>query len=135
MNLSTRGGTLRLRITCAFAICTFAVTASDFVCAQSGPQSLDGMWSDPPLDPVDFFCAGVCTQAGIDRLNALLDDPSNDDRPLAELISEAGRAEAEYVQPRFAPEALERRLQDPLQDPGYLNCEPWGLRSPFLPCG
>ena len=39
------------------------------------------MWSDPPAIADDWFCAGFCTDAGLERLNAFLDDPANDTRP------------------------------------------------------
>jgi hypothetical protein len=42
---------------------------------------LEGMWSDPPVTAEGTFCAAFCTDAGLDRLNALLDDPANDTRP------------------------------------------------------
>ena len=42
------------------------------------------MWSDPPAIPDDWFCAGFCTDAGLERLNALLDNPANDTRPYAQ---------------------------------------------------
>ena len=47
--------------------------------AQSPRPNLEGMWSDPPATPVDSFCSWACTDAGIDRLNALLDDPAMED--------------------------------------------------------
>ncbi len=47
--------------------------------AQSPPKSkLEGMWSDPPVTIMARFCASWCTDAGIERLNALLDNPAND---------------------------------------------------------
>ena len=49
--------------------------------AQSSRPNLEGMWSDPPATAVGAFCSFACTDAGIDRLNALLDDPANDARP------------------------------------------------------
>jgi len=108
-----------------------ALLAAGSAGAQDLPGPLDGMWSDPPLDPVDFFCAAVCTQAGIDRLNELLDDPANDDRSYEELTAEADRASNAYVRALFTPEALANRIDD-LHDPGYLNCEPWGLSRQLL---
>ena len=36
------------------------------------PSKLEGMWSDPPKTAVGTFCFFACTDAGIDRLNALL---------------------------------------------------------------
>ena len=53
--------------------------------AQSSRPNLEGMWSDPPSTAVGEFCGGWCTDAGIDYLNRLLDDPANDARPFGEL--------------------------------------------------
>jgi hypothetical protein len=39
------------------------------------------MWSDPAPTALDQFCFFACTDAGLGRLNALLDDPSNDAQP------------------------------------------------------
>ena len=66
---------------------------------------LSGMWSDPPSTAVDQFCFIICTDAGITRLNALLDDPANDARPFSELSREAGRHQSEtYIRPALAPD-------------------------------
>jgi hypothetical protein len=73
-----------LRSTQVLALSSLLVTS---VCAfaQSNPQSLEGMWSDPPATPEDFVCFGFCTQMGIGYLDTLLDDPKNDDRSFDEL--------------------------------------------------
>ena len=49
------------------------------------PSKLEGMWSDPPPTAVGTLCFFACTDAAIDRLNALLDDPANDARPFPQL--------------------------------------------------
>jgi hypothetical protein len=94
------------------------------------------MWSDPPVNPADFICLGFCTQMGIDYINALVDDPKNDDRPFGELWAETlAHQSMEYFRPRLSAAALETFPLDPLtDDPGYLHCEPWGLaRQMFTP--
>lgn len=96
---------------------------------------LSGMWSDPPATAVDDFCFMTCTDEGIARLNALLDDPANDSRPYPELGREAVRYQREeYIRPRLTPETAKAYPMDPADDPGFLNCEPWGFaRQIFAP--
>ena len=97
-------------------------------------RKLEGMWSDPPATAVGTFCFFSCTDVGLDRLNKLLDDPANDARPAMQLIGEAKTLESEYIRSLFTPEALKHFPLDPLKDPGYVRCEPWGLaRQMFAP--
>src|SRR5437870_11850468 len=95
--------------------------------AQSSRSKLDGMWSDPPSSVLGSFCADACTDAGIDRLNALLDDPANDSRPFDDLQADAKKVEREYLRSRLTASALKTYPLDPADDPGFLRCEPWGL--------
>jgi hypothetical protein len=97
--------------------------------AQSPPPSkLEGMWSDPPVTIMTRFCATWCTDAGIERLNALLDNPANDSRPVAQILAEAQAYQRDtYVKSRMTPAALKGFPIDPADDPGLLKCEPWGL--------
>ena len=104
--------------------------------AQSPPKSkLEGMWSDPPVTIVARFCASWCTDAGIERLNALLDNPANDGKPVAQLSAEASTYQNDtYIKSRMTPAALASFPLDPADDPGLLKCEPWGLaRQMFAP--
>ena len=57
--------------------------------SQSSHPNLEGMWSNPPGTAVGTLCAGWCTDAGIDYLNKLLDDPANDSRPFDDLQADA----------------------------------------------
>lgn len=101
---------------------------------QSPASRLVGMWSDPPVTPEGLFCFFACTDAGLARLNALLDDPANDARPFQELQTEAKRYEREYLRDRLTPAARKRYPFDPADDPGFLRCEPWGMaRQIFAP--
>ena len=71
---------------------------------QPAPSKLEGMWSDPLPTAVGTFCFFACTDAGIDRLNALLDDPANDSRPYPELRAAADRHQREnYLRPSSRP--------------------------------
>lgn len=95
--------------------------------AQTPASRLDGMWSDPPTTPEGLFCFFACTDTGLARLNALLDDPANDARAFEELQTEAKRYEREYLRDRLTPSARKRYPFDPADDPGFLRCEPWGM--------
>ena len=113
-----------LVISLALALMTCIPSSSD---AQSSRPNLDGMWSDPPATVLGTFCADACTDAGIDRLNALLDNPANDARPFDDLQAEAKTREREYLRSRLTDSALKTYPLDPADDPGFLRCEPWGL--------
>jgi hypothetical protein len=98
------------------------------VAAQQPGAELAGMWSDPPATPEDAFCFFSCTDVGLEHLEKLLDDRANDDRPYRELSAEAAdRQLKEYILPRLTAAARATYPLDPLLDPGYLRCEPWGL--------
>ena len=92
------------------------------------------MWSDPPSTAVGTLCFFSCMDLGIERLNKLLDDPANDSLPTMQLLAQAKTAEREFIKARLTPEAMKHYPLDPLKDPGYLQCEPWGLaRQIFAP--
>jgi hypothetical protein len=96
---------------------------------------LAGMWSDPPSTALDMFCFFACTDVGLRRLAALLDDPANDARPYPDLSADAAQHQLdEYLRPHLTDAALAAPMPDPMQDPGYLRCEPWGFaRQTFAP--
>ena len=101
---------------------------------QAPASRLEGMWSDPPVTPEGLFCFFACTDTGLARLNALLDNPANDARPFQELQGEAKRYEREHLRARLTPAARTRYPFDPADDPGFLRCEPWGMaRQIFAP--
>jgi hypothetical protein len=112
-----------------------ACAASEPPASQPGLMKLAGMWSDPPATAVGSFCFFACTDVGIDRLNALLDDPANDARPYPELGAEASKHQKDtYFRPRLTDAALKTYPLDPADDPGFLRCEPWGLaKQMFAP--
>ena len=95
--------------------------------AQKKPATLEGMWSDPPPSTLGFLCASICSDTGINRLNALLDDPANDTRPFQELQVAARKNEEQYIHARLTPAALEKYPVNPVEDPGFSHCEPWGV--------
>jgi hypothetical protein len=103
------------------------------VAAQQPSAELVGMWSDPPSTPLDAFCFFSCTDVGLEYLEKLLDDRANDDRPYRELSAEAQKHQVDdYFLPRLTAAALETYPLDPLTDPGYLYCEPWGFAKQVL---
>jgi hypothetical protein len=96
--------------------------------AQKLAGDLAGMWSDPPHTSIGEFCFAWCTDAGVERLNKLLDDPANDARPFAQLSAEAGKYQREtYLRPRFTERGLKTFPLDPADDPSFLRCEPPGI--------
>lgn len=87
-----------------------------------------GMWSDAPATPEGDACQTACTDVGVSRLNALLDDPKNDSRPFAALAAEARKFETDtYIVPRLTDAARKTYPLNPQDDPGFLKCEPWGV--------
>ena len=112
----------------------FSLSAVSPAVAQSPARGLEGMWSDPPVTIIGRMCAFVCSDAGIDAMNALLDDPKNDAVPFATLSARAGERHAEYVRSSLSALTLKSYPLDPADDPSFLRCEPWGLsRQMFAP--
>jgi len=110
-----------------------AMAASANAQAQSPIKELEGMWSDPPTTITGDFCASWCTDAGIDRLNAMLDDPANDARPLAQLRTDASNySRDKYVLPKLTEAARKTYPLDPADDPSFLHCEPYGFARQFI---
>lgn len=96
--------------------------------AQSPAQTVFGMWSDPPNTIAADFCRAWCTDTGISRLNALLDDPSNDARPVEQLRTDASNYQRDkYIRPLLTDAALKTYPLDPADDPSFLRCEPYGF--------
>ena len=118
MNVASRG--------CLIGAAVLTLTAPP-AAPQSHPNFV-GMWSDPPVNAEDTFCAAWCTNVGLERLNALLDNPANDKRRFADLSSAADRYQREqYIRARLSDAALKKFPLDPAADPGFLRCEPWGV--------
>lgn len=116
--------------------CTMAVLAAWWspASAQTAARGLEGMWSDPPASIMGRLCGFVCSDAGIDALNALLDDPANDGTPINRLFERAGQRHAEYIRSRLSDTALKAFPFDPADDTSLVRCEPWGLpRQMFAP--
>lgn len=110
------------------AALVFAGVGSEVAAQSLSAAKLEGIWSDPPDTIFAQFCTFWCTDAGIERLNALLDNPANDNRPLARLTAEADAYQREtFIKSRMTPAALASYPLDPADDPGLLRCEPWGL--------
>src|SRR5437867_10446451 len=118
-----------MKRTMALAIAFVVATGGTGAAAgqQKTRVTLEGMWSDPPPSTLGFLCASICSDIGINRLNALLDDPANDARPFQELQAAARKNEAEYIRARLTSAALEKYPVNPVEDPGCSRCEPWGV--------
>src|SRR5262252_2829980 len=120
----------RKLFTLAFLV---AMAASANAQAQSPIKKLEGMWSDPPTTITGDFCASYCTDAGIDRLNALMDDPANDARPLAQLRTDASDySRDKYLLPKLTDATRKTYPLDPADDPSFLRCEPYGFARQFI---
>ena len=108
-------------------VIALVICISPAIEAQKTRATLEGMWSDPPVTTVGTLCASICSDFGIGRLNALLDDPANDARPFQELQGAVRRSEEEYIRARLTAAALEKYPVSPVDDPGFSRCEPWGV--------
>jgi hypothetical protein len=96
--------------------------------AQKAAGNLQGMWSDPPRTAVGQFCFAWCTDAGVEQLNKLLDDPANDARPVGQLLADATKYQRDiYIRPRLTERGLKTFPLDPADDPAFLRCEPPGV--------
>jgi hypothetical protein len=117
----------------AAALLSFSLSLA--ATAQPHAPDLSGMWSDPPATLEDWFCLFFCTQAGLDKLETLLADEANDERPVPDLFAEAAAFQLDtYLKPRLTPEAVATLGLDPADDPGFLACEPWAFaREIFAP--
>jgi len=115
--------------------CVPLLLSSTVARAAEVDSALNGMWSDPPPMPEDFFCYFYCTEAGIAYLGKLLDDPANDSRPFAELNEQAGAYQLrEVVPPHLTDVGRKDFPRDPADDPSFLRCEPYTLtRQIFAP--
>lgn len=133
--LKWKGNVMRLWTCTLILVSLIAVTSAALVeGAQKKGSKLEGMWSNPPATTLGSFCSFMCTDVGIERLNALLDDPKNDARPFQELQREAKEHEREYVRARLTGAALKEYPIDVVTDPGFSRCEPWGVvRQMFAP--
>jgi hypothetical protein len=111
----------------AVLVIALLVVITSAIQGQKPRSKLEGMWSDPPVTTVGTICASICSDFGISRLNALLDDPANDARPFQELQAAARRSEEQYIRARFTAAALDKYPVNPVEDPGFSHCEPWGV--------
>ena len=101
--------------------------------AQQDPPDFSGIWSDPLPTPENLLCFMGCTDAGIEYLNALLDDPNNDDRPFSELNGEAAGFQVnEHTRSFLTTSALEGYPVPLAEDPGLTECRPWGFARQIL---
>ena len=90
-------------------------------------RALEGMWSDPPATLVGALCSAWCSDAAIEVLYALLDDPANDGLPIGELLTRARDRQNEFLRSMLMPAAAAVFPLDPADDPWLIKCEPYGL--------
>ena len=95
--IAIRNSDMRLA---AVLLVVFAVACSQAPpppAAARVPSKLEGMWSDPPPTAVGTFCFFSCTDAGIERLNALLDDPSQRQPPVPSTCGRGAEVSAGHL--------------------------------------
>ena len=115
-------------------LAAFVVAGSTPAWAQSAARGLEGMWSDPPVTIIGRLCGFACSDAGITAMNALLDDPANDNVPYNVLTRRVAERHVEYLRSTLSELSLKTFPLDPADDPSFLKCEPWGLsRQMFAP--
>jgi hypothetical protein len=93
---------------------------------------IEGMWSDPPATMMGELCGGACSDIAIASLNALVDNPKNDARPIADLVREASAAQQAMIRSRLLPDVAKNFPPDPADDPSFLNCEPYHVSRQIL---
>src|ERR1051325_7387358 len=100
---------------------------------QSQVQKLEGMWSDTSKTAIGQLCFFWCTDVGIERMKKLLDDPANDARPYSELLAETQKYQLDtYIKPKLINEAARQFPLNPLEDPSYVRCEPYGFAQQIV---
>jgi hypothetical protein len=85
------------------------------------------MWSDPPPTIVGAVCNAWCSDAAIDAIKVLVDDPANDGRPFGERRARARDRQNELLRSMLTPAAAAVFPLDPADDPWLVKCEPYGL--------
>jgi hypothetical protein len=115
------------------AIVLLSVSVSSL--PQEPRPDFSGLWSDTPPTAEDMLCFLVCTDGGVEYLQALLDDPENRDKPSMQLIGATWEHQIKVLTPSYlAPAGLDGYPLDMTKDPGLTHCEPWGFaRQIFVP--
>jgi hypothetical protein len=79
-------------------------------------------FDDPRWRIEDLMCRGSCTMAGFEHLQALLEDPKNETRPVAELDAELQAFSRTHVTALLTDSArVQLAAYDPANDP-VLSC-------------
>src|SRR5205809_4281404 len=97
---------MRHRVQCMIWVVTVLLSIPLSSESQSPRPKLEGMWSDPPSTAVGAFCTFACADAGLKRLDELLDNPANDARPIEELQAEAKKHDREYIRDKLTTSAV-----------------------------
>jgi hypothetical protein len=131
--VTVSGALCRTRRVACYAVAVGYLCAAGS--AQDSRPDVAGIWSDPPATIEDTFCLFYCTDAGLERLEQLLDDEANDERPVMELYADAATFQRdEYLKPRLTAAGVATLGVDSADDPGFLECEPWAFaRQIFAP--
>lgn len=115
---------------------TLLVAVPVTVSAQSG-SSLEpflGTWSgvfttqdNEFWNVEDLGCFAGCGRDGYEYLASLLDDPANDERPVAELMAEASAFTVESFSANLKPPAKLIQQENTFANDPKLHCQPYGF--------
>ncbi len=102
---------------------------------QDSLPDMAGMWSDLPASEENSVCFLTCTDESQAYMAALLADPANLELPYNQLQFQTWMHQVQVTTPGYlTPAALAVYPLDMAQDPGLIDCEPWGLaRQIFVP--
>ncbi len=120
------------------SLCAGAFMLSSQAPVGAQPPALEGVWSGIVTAPdseewqvEDLTCFAGCPKETLAYYIALLDDPSNADRPYGEVRAEIGRKFAEHSHNEFTrrltPEGRRLRAEFPPSADPVLRCVPLGL--------
>ena len=129
MNINTQNYKRRLTLATVFILCASSANSS-----EADRPDIDGVWFVPwhsPTDPrwrlEDAICKGHCSKVGFEYLQALLDDPKNDDKSITTLYEETLAYEWNYLSNDVLTPSGVAKLggYDPKDDPA-VDCNPDG---------
>lgn len=100
--------------------------------AQATPSVFEGVWSGwlttqehPAWVVEDYSCFIGCPKVSYEHLTALLDDPTNDERPLNALVGETRAFITEYLRARSTPAGLALMDGNSEANDTNLECHPY----------
>ena len=115
---------------CLAVVLAACAASASTASAQGQELSVEGVWSnrlnseDHPAWRIEDHLCGNCAPAELDHLKALLADPRNSDRSLADLRQEAAQVGNRYLQQLFTDAGRDRQRQFEPPADASLECRP-----------